>query len=185
MPVQPKSRWAVMMRDMAEKVALITGGAKRVGRAIVEKFASEGYRVAFTYLSSRTDADALARQHNGCAIRADLTRPVEAVEQVNAALSKFTERLDVLVNSASIYPQADLRQTTPELIQQLMAIHVQSPLLLAQAFEAKFRAVTRPYHQYGRPACRKTLAEVSGILCFKSGTGESDAGACTRFVRRM
>jgi len=124
---------------MADKVALITGGARRVGRAIVEKFASAGYRVAFTYRSNQADAETLARQLKGCAIRVDLTRPAEAVEQVNADLSKFADRLDVLVNSASMYPQADLRQTTPGLIEQLMAIHVQSPLLLAQAFEVKLR----------------------------------------------
>ncbi len=128
-----------MILVMGEKVALITGGAKRVGRAIVEKFAADGFRVAFTYLSSQADAESLARQIDGCAIRTDLTRPAEAVLQVNATLSAFANRLDVLVNSASIYAQADLRQTTPPVMQQLMAIHVQAPLLLAQEFETQLR----------------------------------------------
>ena len=78
---------------MAEdrKVALVTGGAKRVGRAIVERLAKAGFAVAFTYHSSDNAADELARQYDAHPIQADLTSPAEAVEHVRNALSLFTE----------------------------------------------------------------------------------------------
>ena len=69
------------------KVALVTGGAKRVGRAIVERLAEAGFDIAFTYLSSASEANslraALERTGRRCvAVRADLTRPEEATEAI-------------------------------------------------------------------------------------------------------
>jgi pteridine reductase len=128
----------------AGKVALITGGAKRVGRAVALGLAELGYDVAFTYLSSEAEArgvvaeiEALGRR--GVMIRADLTRPAEAVDEVHRAVAGEFGRLDVLVNSASWYAKADLRETTPEIVQRLNAIHVESPLLLCQRFESMLR----------------------------------------------
>ena len=121
------------------KVALVTGGAKRVGRAIVERLATAGFTVAFTYLTSDRDADELCARHKAEAIRADLTDPPAAVEQITRALTRFSNRLDVLVNSASLYepgplPSADLAQA-----RRLMAVHFESPLLLAQALAPMLR----------------------------------------------
>jgi pteridine reductase len=122
------------------KVALVTGGAKRVGRAIVEELAGAGYAVAFTYLSSADEANDLAKQINGLAIRADLTNPVAALESVSRSLRGFANRLDVLVNNASLYQQSALTETNVEQTRRLMAIHFESPLLLAQTFAPMLRA---------------------------------------------
>jgi pteridine reductase len=124
---------------MDKRVALVTGGAKRVGRAIVEKLAGEGFAVAFTYHSSRDEAEALAQRIGGCAIGANLMHPETAVEHIRSAFTPFADRLDLLVNNASAYLPARLRDTTPELIRQLNAIHVESPLLLAKSFESMLR----------------------------------------------
>src|SRR5690348_8368666 len=148
------------MTSDAKKVALVTGGAKRVGRAIVERLAGVGYRVAFTYLSSQREADELAGRIDAIAIRADLTDPAAAVEQVVSTLTPFAERLDVLVNNASLYEPSALDQTDLAQMRRLMAIHYESPLLLARALSAKLRAskghvinmldllVERPWPQY-------------------------------------
>jgi NAD(P)-dependent dehydrogenase (short-subunit alcohol dehydrogenase family) len=88
------------MAETGEKrVALVTGGAKRVGRAIVEKLASEGFEVVFTYNSSEVEANELARKVRGRAVRADLTDPAAAVAAIRDAVRGG--RLDVLVNNAS------------------------------------------------------------------------------------
>jgi pteridine reductase len=133
------------MAESGEKrVALVTGGAKRVGRAIVEKLADEGFDVAFTYLSSEPEAASLehalrSRVGRAMAIRADLTRPESEVPAIADAFRQEFTRLDVLVNSASLYAPADLAQTTLDLSRKLMAIHLESPLLLAQSFAPMLR----------------------------------------------
>jgi len=117
-------------------LALVTGGAKRVGRAIVERLAAAGFDVAFTYLSSEAEAQSLAARLNGTAIRADLTYPEEAVALIQRGL---TRPPTVLVNNASLYLPATLTDATLSLARQLMAIHYESPLLLAQAFADDLR----------------------------------------------
>jgi pteridine reductase len=74
------------------------------------------------------------------AIRADLTQPESAAAQVFDSFKQEFERLDVLVNSASLYLPGRLRDTTMEMMQKVTAIHVQSPLLLCQKFESFLRA---------------------------------------------
>jgi pteridine reductase len=67
-----------------QRTALITGGAKRVGRAIVERLAKAGMTVAFTYNTSVNDAEALAKSVGGIAIKADLTD----LDQTDVELSR-------------------------------------------------------------------------------------------------
>lgn len=124
---------------------MVTGGAKRVGRAIVEALAGRGFDVAFTFLSSADEANELVKRVEGAgrrviAIKADLTRPTDAVAEVQKAFENQFARLDVLVNSASQYAPARLRDTDVELSRKLMAIHFESPLLLCKAFEPMLRS---------------------------------------------
>ncbi len=129
---------------MSAKVALVTGGAKRVGRAIVEKLADAGFDIAFTYLSSQAEAAALEhalhkRGRRAMAIRADLTQPESAPTIIFDSCRQQFDRIDLLVNSASLYLPGKLRATTMEMMRKVAAIHVQSPLLLVQKFEAMLR----------------------------------------------
>ena len=131
--------------DQAPKVALVTGAAKRVGRAIALGLAEGGYDVAFTYLSSEEEARGVVREieawgRRGRMIRADLTRPAGAVEEISRVVSAEFGRLDVLVNNASLYEKADLREASGEILHRLNAIHVEAPLLLCQRFEPMLRA---------------------------------------------
>lgn len=130
---------------MTAKVALITGAAKRVGRAITLELARAGFDVAFTYLSSQADAQSLTAElltlgRRARAIRADLFQPDIAAEEIHRAVSVEFGRLDVLVNNASYYIPADLAATTTAIMHRLHAIHVESPLLLCQKFEPMLRA---------------------------------------------
>jgi pteridine reductase len=127
---------------MAEqsRVALVTGGARRVGRAIVEHLAGEHYSVAFTYLSSEREAKELEQRINGLAIRADLTQPEAAATTIHREFAARFDRLDVLVNNASVYKPGRLRDTKTSLMREVAAVHVQSPLLLCQKFEPMLRA---------------------------------------------
>ena len=119
-------------------MALVTGGAKRVGRAIVERLAQAGFDVAFTYLSSEREAKELADHVGGFAIRTDLTDPSSAIDAIRGPVERFN-RLDVLVNSASLYEPSALADTNLEQIRRLNTIHVEAPLLLCQSFAATLR----------------------------------------------
>jgi pteridine reductase len=129
---------------MERPVALVTGGAKRVGRAIVERLADAGHDIAFTYKSSKEEATGLtlalmSKGHNTLAIEVDLTQPGPAAEQIFSMFCARFGRLDVLVNSASMYVPAKLKQTGLETMRKLMAIHFEAPLLICQKFEAMLR----------------------------------------------
>jgi pteridine reductase len=128
------------MADSEKRVALVTGGAKRVGRAIVEKLATEGFAVAFTYLSSQNEADELAKQFDAHAIQIDLTKTDQLEGTIRELLETFSDRIDVLVNSASIYEPSSMNQATLEQMGRLMAIHFEAPLLLTRALAPKLRA---------------------------------------------
>lgn len=126
-------------------MALVTGGAKRVGRAIVQTLAAARFDVAFTYLSSEDDAKSLARDvasRNAKAlpIKADLTKPDEAVEIIFRQFSSHFNRLDLLVNNASMFVRADLAATDSTVLANAMAIHVTSPVLLIQKFAPLLRS---------------------------------------------
>jgi pteridine reductase len=116
-----------------QRVALVTGGAKRVGRAIVERLASDGFRIVFTYQSSDEQANALVASHPNAlqAVRADLLHPVVAVDAIIDAVHRLG-RLDLLVNNASIYEPSSLAETNSAQVARLMTIHVEAPLLLCQ-----------------------------------------------------
>lgn len=122
------------------KVALVTGGAKRVGRAIVERLAADGYHVLFTYLSSDEEARGLATQVEGEAIRANFSTPSHAVNEIVTMFDLYADRLDVLVNNASLYEEGTLADWTVDQSRLMMAIHVETPLLLVQAFAPMLRA---------------------------------------------
>jgi pteridine reductase len=116
--------------------ALITGGAKRVGRQIALTLAEAGYDIAFTYHTSQTEAGELVALlektgANAVAIQADLSDPVASVKQIASQIGE----LDVLVNNASIYlPGDDLEQG-----RRMWAVHVETPVLLCRAFEKTLR----------------------------------------------
>lgn len=127
------------------RVALVTGGARRVGRAIVQRLAEEGFAVAFTYHTSEPDAAGLRKWvyrkigRSGVALRADLRDPESAVDHIHREFTEKFDRLDVLVNNASLYKPGNLRETDLSLVRELEAVNVHAPLLLCQRFAPMLR----------------------------------------------
>lgn len=128
-------------------VALITGGAKRVGRAIALELAAAGFDIAITTHESQVAGNELVRElsarFTGCQTlqipKADLTQ-THSAEYVADFFRALYRRLDVLINNASLYKPATLADTTPQLMRDLMAIHFETPLLLAQQLAPMLRA---------------------------------------------
>lgn len=88
------------------KVALITGGSRGIGEAIVREFAKEGAKIAFTYVSSRNRADEIVEELKSdgdeiMTIRSDASSFVQAESLVTAVMDHYG-RIDILVNNAGI-----------------------------------------------------------------------------------
>ncbi|MCY2951781.1 MAG: SDR family oxidoreductase [Planctomycetota bacterium] len=130
--------------ELTGRVALVTGGAKRVGRAIVERLAAAGCNVAFTYFNSQREAQELAERlvasgRQVVTMPADLAEPDRAVAAIATAFSNRFGRLDILVNNASLYQPSSLQAVTLQQSRRFWALHVEAPLLLCRHFEAHLR----------------------------------------------
>src|SRR5438445_7087761 len=91
---------------LQDQVALVTGGSRGIGKAIVQAFAAEGAKVAFVYRGSQQAAEALSAEvkqagGNVLALQADVTRGAEAQAAVER-VDKEWGRFDILVNNAGV-----------------------------------------------------------------------------------
>jgi len=121
-----------------QPVALITGAAKRIGRAIAIAFANGGYRVVAHYNKSREEAEELLAEIGGSSkghliIQCDFGKPGEAANLI-PALAEEGMLPQCLVNNASCYSRARLADTTPEILQNSMQVNFASPFELMRSF---------------------------------------------------
>ncbi|TIN18978.1 MAG: SDR family oxidoreductase [Mesorhizobium sp.] len=122
----------------ATATALVTGGAKRIGRAIVEDLAAHGFAVAIHCNRSRVEADLLAAAiiasgGRAAVIAADLTdmdTVGDLVGQAQAALGPVS----LLVNNASLFEDDSVLEFDWRAWDRHFAVHVKAPALLAQNF---------------------------------------------------
>ncbi len=111
---------------------LITGGSRGIGRAMVELFAKEGYRVAFTYLSSEKAARELSARTGALAILADCEREdtiLSAVAEAEAALGG----IDCLINNAAISGFSLLTDITTEEWDRFLRVNLTAPFIFSRA----------------------------------------------------
>ena len=90
------------MADMTGQVALVTGGARGIGRAITERLAGRGMKVAIGYSSGKETAQELAGQYDGATIHQGNIGSREDCERVVQEVYDAHGRVDVLVNNAGI-----------------------------------------------------------------------------------
>ncbi|WP_292984350.1 MULTISPECIES: SDR family oxidoreductase [unclassified Oceanicaulis] len=115
--------------------ALVTGGAKRLGRAFIEALAADGHDVIIHYNSSADEAEALVKEIRGVraiALGADLSKPEEAASLV-ARANQALGPVGVLVNSASIFEQDQLEDLGAESFHRHMTANTLAPALLTKA----------------------------------------------------
>jgi pteridine reductase len=128
-----------MAGELAGRTAVVTGGAVRLGRAIVKRLAERGARVMIHYGSSSDEAGALLRElatagAEARAVSADLSDPVSAAQVIFDAVREEFGSADILINSAAIFERGSLLKTTEEAWDRHQAINLKSPFFLAQTF---------------------------------------------------
>ncbi|MFO1208303.1 MAG: SDR family oxidoreductase [Amaricoccus sp.] len=144
---------------MAE-AALVTGGARRVGAALVRRLAARGARVAIHCNSSREEADALARELGTAAVvvQADLLDRGATAALVPAAAEALGQPLTVLVNNASIFEYDNIASATWESWDRHIGSNLRAPFELIQAFAAQAPAAARDAD--GQPLARAAVVNV-------------------------
>ena len=126
------------------KTVLVTGAAKRIGRAIALAFAERGANVAITYLASQPEAERTVRalaSHDvdALAIRCDLRDP-ESIQQTMASVIEEFGQLDLLVNNAGIFESQALENISVEQWDAMFATNTRAPFLMAKAAHPHLRA---------------------------------------------
>ena len=128
-----------------QKTALVTGGSRGIGRAIVELLAQRGYRVMFTYLKNQAQADELvstlgesARQVK--ALRSDVADAQSASKVVQSVIDDWGQ-LDALVNNAGTHlPDVTLADTPAAEWDRIIKTNLYGPFHLVQAVLPSMRA---------------------------------------------
>ena len=120
------------------KNVLVTGAAKRLGRAIALDLAGDGWNLAIHYNGSSADAEEVAAQARAKGVKAALVQADFAREQETAnvipAAAKAIGPLTALINSASLFENDDWRSATRQSWDDHMEANLRAPVLLAQMF---------------------------------------------------
>ena len=147
--------------NLEGRTALVTGGARRIGRAICLALGARGVRVAIHCHRSRRDADGLARECPGSIVlEADLARRGTPARLLDEAYERLGN-LDILVNNASVYEMVQLGEVDETVWDRALAVNLTAPFFLAQGAGLRMRdaaggaivnltdwAVARPYPRY-------------------------------------
>lgn len=163
--------------ELRDRVALVTGGGIRVGRALALALGSRGARVAIHYNSSADGAADVAGSlteagRDAKTFAADLTR-ADAPEQLIANVVRAFGRLDVLVNSAAVMIRTPFGEVGPQVWDDIFALNLRAPFFLAQA---------------AAPHLRRTsgaIVNISDLAAFETWPGYIPHGLTKSGVERM
>jgi NAD(P)-dependent dehydrogenase (short-subunit alcohol dehydrogenase family) len=127
---------------------LVTGGAKRLGKASALAAAAAGYDVVIHFNGSRADAEATAAEIDGrgvksALVQADLADVTAAQRLVERAVAALDAPLTALVNSASIFEHDRIESLEPGLFARAMQVNALAPAILMQGFGAQLSKETR------------------------------------------
>jgi pteridine reductase len=123
---------------MTKQGAIVTGAANRIGRALALGLAERGFDIALHYRGSEKEAieaqALIEKRGRRCVlVRADLLNPAETLTVVKQAVNELGQ-IDLLVNNASVFNQAEFLDTDADLLDRNMAIHLRAPFLLTSEF---------------------------------------------------
>ena len=158
--------------------ALITGGAKRIGKSLAVALAEKGHDIALHYNSSDEDACSTAEDIRSagvqCALfRCDLSNEQELQKLMKNVHTAFPN-LSLLVNNASIFDKLSIAETSIGDFNNYLALHVKAPFILTRDFAALYghghvinivdsRISKNDYHYAAYMLTKKALADLTGM----------------------
>lgn len=165
-----------MTAVLQDKVALVTGGSRGIGRAIAEKLAAAGAAVVMTYRENRDAAGQVADSINSSggralACQADVRDREAVVAAIALAEQEFTG-LDILVNNAGINKPTDFDRITDADWDEIMAVNLKGPFIVSQEALPALRRrgggsiinIGSVSGQYGGPRTAHYAASKAGLI---------------------
>jgi pteridine reductase len=163
--VGPKKKMCYLCAMTSEnklsgRVALVTGAAKRLGRAVAARLASEGADIAIHYGKSASQAAELAEEikklgRNAATFSAELTDVAQIQKLMNAVVAHFG-RLDILVNSAANFLETKFGETSETTWDASLNTNLRAPFFCAQA--------AAPYLAKSGKGAIVNFADIGGIM---------------------
>jgi pteridine reductase len=161
-----------------DKLAVVTGGGRRLGRAMVEALAETGARPVVHFNRSRADAEALARRTGGVAIQADLGQPEGARQLVDQVL-RLEGHLGLWINNASTFERRGFGDTDDSLWRETLQLVLLTPVSCIRAVAPRMRpeglivnildvAAHQPWRGYSHHCVAKAaLAMLTRVLALE------------------
>ena len=124
--------------NLENKIAIVTGGARDIGRAISEKLAASGAKVVVNYFSSKADGAATvaaieAAGGTAIAVSGDMTKPADVENLVKVTRKTFGDSIDILVNVAGgLGARKSLAEMDLEFFESIMRLNVSSAFLTSK-----------------------------------------------------
>jgi len=123
-------------QELSGKVALVTGGALRVGRSICRELASAGASIALTYRNSDAEARSLASELEQMGVRALAVpcdvRQEDAVTHAVTHVAEVLGRIDIVVNNAAVFEAAELATLETAAWDRVFETNTRGPFLVAR-----------------------------------------------------
>jgi NAD(P)-dependent dehydrogenase (short-subunit alcohol dehydrogenase family) len=116
------------------KIALITGGAKRIGRAIAIHLSKQGWKIIIHYKQSYPEAQALAEEIGGVVVQADLAQE----RDLKQLFEKLDCKIDLLINNASVFEKSRNDQLFYKQLANTFAVNFYAPVQLTMDFFKKY-----------------------------------------------
>ncbi|HBA54295.1 3-oxoacyl-ACP reductase family protein [Syntrophorhabdus aromaticivorans] len=167
---------------LQDKVAVITGASRGIGREIALRFAHEGCQVIVNYHTNAAAAAEVQKQITACgqkalAVKADVSSRIEVRQMLNAALEAFG-RIDILVNNAGILKQLPFEEITDEEWDRMQAVCLKGAFITSQEIFPHFKDrhsgriinIASMGGQFGGPKAPHYAAAKAGLICFTKST---------------
>jgi len=156
-----------------QKIALVTGGSRGIGREIALKLAKNGYYLIINYLSSKESAQELLAQTKGEIIQANVSDPEDRKKLVSLIKNKFN-KLDLLVNNAGITRDNLLIRMSPKEWKQVLETNLLSVIDLTEELleflqkieNSKIVNISSTVGVHGNPGQSNYSTAKAGLLTF-------------------
>lgn len=158
------------MKLLENKVALVTGASKGIGRAIAQRFIEEGAKVAFTYLSSVERGEALEKElaalgGEAKGFRSDASSGEQAEQLINDVVAHFGQ-IDIIVNNAGITRDTLMLRMSEEDFDQVISTNLKSVF-----------NTTKHAQRYMLKQRSGSIINISSIVGIKGNAGQANYAA--------